>query len=110
MAGEDEAGDGAAEETAEAFFAFGGGEALEIAEFSAAEDLDAFRSEVVVEAGKGEAGAVDGGFADEAVEALGAGDEFEAEGGGVGLEEAADAGRLDFLGGGHGYMVKVSPR
>ena len=51
--------------------------------FCVSHDLNAFAGEVAFESSEGEAGAVDGGFANDAFETLCAGDEFEAERTGV---------------------------
>ena len=83
---------------------------MEVAQFGTAENLDTFRGEIIIETGEGEAGAVDRGFADDAVEAGFAGHQFEAEGVGVVFEKLPDAGWFDCEGGHGVYMLKLSPR
>ena len=78
-----------------------GVERAQVGDLDVADDLDALGREVALEAGEGEAGAVDGRLADGALQPGRAGDELQAQLDGVAGVELRDG---DDGGGGHGRV------
>ena len=102
VAGQYEAGHLAVDHLAENAGLLGGVEGAEVGHLGRAHDLNTFVREIFEEAGERERGAVDGTFADEAMQAVGTGEQLQFQLLAVGLLEVRDGDAVDGLGEGHG--------